>query len=228
MPWLPSPSQVRAKLGHGLVGEYRVRDGRLVFETPRPGSGWHGHGWRPRAALALVDGKLAAFVVWRHRWRLRGTTTTRQDRAPDEVDGLRAVAFVIFLRLWARLSATRGVHHHDEVVPALDRTHSRRTVERWLHRLLPAGLRLQQALRTTLIERHEPRAIERLFPGGLSPPGRLRSGWWKDPSATYSLATALAFLFGGAVALDTPEISATVLLLEARRRLDGPLSRTGF
>jgi hypothetical protein len=166
--------------------------------------------------------------VYRRRWRLYRTTKTRQDHAPDEIDGLRAVAFVILLRLWSRLSSIRSLHHHDEVVPALERTHSRRTVERWLHRLLPAGLRLQQALRTTLIERHEPRAIEKLFPGGLSPPGRLRSGWWKDPPATYSLATALAFLFGGAVALDHDTISATVLLLEARRRLDGPLSRTGF
>jgi hypothetical protein len=44
---------------------------------------------------------------------------------------------------------------------------------------------------------------------------------WKDPGATYRLATGLAILARGAAALDTP---ATVLLAEARLEADGILS----
>jgi len=130
----------------------------------------------------------------------------------------------VLVRLWSWLSSTRGLAHYEEVVPSLQLA-SRRTVQRWLHRLLPAADRLQVALRTTVIERSEPQPLEKLFPTGLSPPERTRCRWWKDPEATYSLATGLAFLFGGAVAL---EISATVLLAEVRKRLDGKLGTAGF
>jgi hypothetical protein len=163
-------------------------------------------------------------VLQRRRWLRYGTNETRQDHAPDEIDALHSVVLVVLVRLWSWLASARGLEGYEEVVPCLDPC-SRRTVQRWLQRLLPAGDRLQVALRTTVIERSEPQPIEMLFPTGLSPPDRVRCRWWKDPKATYSLATGLAFLFGGAVAL---KISATVLLAEARTRLDGPLGSTGF
>lgn len=93
-------------------------------------------------------------------------------------------------------------------------------MQRWLARVAPHGERLQGVLRTAVLERSEPRPMEGLFPGGLSPPDGIRRRRWKDPRATYRLATALAFLVHGAAALS---ISTTVLLAEAHRRLDGPL-----
>ena len=60
--------------------------------------------------------------------------------------------------------------------------------------------------------------MERLFPGGLSPPEAIRRRRWKDPDGTYRLATGLAFLVHGAAKL---ACTATVLLAEAHRRLDG-------
>lgn len=238
VPWPPSPAEVRKHLGEGMVGDarpprsYQGRGDSRWFEAARPGAGWHRHDWRPLKVLAVVPTPAGAgvpvrvvqIVIHRRRWLKYGTTETRQDHAPDELDGVHAVVLVVLLRLWSWLSATRGLEHYDEVVPGLQ-LRSRRTVQRWLHRLLPAADRLQVVLRTTLIERIEPQPLEGLFPTGLSPPERIRCRWWKDLKATYSLATGLAFLFGGAVAL---KISATVLLAEARTRLDGKLGTTGF
>ncbi len=238
VPWPPSPVDVRARLGEGLIGTvarpgaYQTDGSVRWFEGPRPDGGWHRHDWRPRTVLAVLPGpaiagcpmRVVPITVQRRRWLRYGTTETRQDHAPDEIDGLQSVVLVVLVRLWSWLSSTRGLLRYEEVVPDLD-LFSRRTAQRWLHRLLPAADRLQVALRTTVIERFEPQPIEKLFPTGLSPPDRTQSRWWKDPKATYSLATGLAFLFGGAVAL---KISATVLLAEARTRLDGPLGTTGF
>ena len=233
---LPSPADVRTCLCPGLVGDlgsprYQRTGDVWWFEGARPDGGWHRHDWRPRTLLAVVPApavggpvRVLPIMVQRRRWRLYGTNTTRQDRSPDELDAVQSVVLVVLVRLWSWLSSTRGLAHYEEVVPSLQLA-SRRTVQRWLHRLLPAADQLQVALRTTVIERSEPQPIEKLFPTGLSPPERTRCRWWKDPKATYSLATGLAFLFGGAVAL---KISATVLLAEVRTRLDGKLGTAGF
>jgi len=167
--------------------------------------------------IVMTDNGVVLTRLLRRRWRLSGTTITHLDRSPDEVGRLHGTLFVVLLRLWLWLSSGKGLHVYDDI---LDDHGCRRTVQRWLHRLLPDGVRLQQVLRTAVIERFEPQPVEMLFPRGLSPPGAVRCRRWKDPDATYSLATGLAFLFDGARAL---AISATVLLAEAHRRLDGPL-----
>jgi hypothetical protein len=159
-------------------------------------------------------------IIARRRWRRTGTTTTHLDRTPDEVGRVHVVLLVVLVKLWSWLSSDRGVQLYDEVVPALEGHGCRRTVQRWFQRLLPAGMAVQQALRTAVVERSEPQPVERLFPGGLSPPAAIRRRRWKDPDATYSLATGLAFLFDGARALST---SATALLAEAQQGLDGTL-----
>jgi hypothetical protein len=117
-----------------------------------------------------------------------------------------------------------GLHVYQESQPALEEAGSRRTVQRWLHRLLPDAAQVQGALRTAVIERSEPQPVERLFPGGVSPPVAIRCRRWKDPEAVYRLATGLVFLVEGAVARS---ISATVLLAAgpsrpALRRPPGP------
>lgn len=156
----------------------------------------------------------------RRRWRLAGTTTTRLDRSPDEVGGVRSALLVVLVKLAAWVLSGEGLHVYEERHPALETMGSRRTVQRWLARLLPDADRVQGALRTAVVERSEPQPVERLFPGGVSPPEAIRRRRWKDPEATYSLAIGLAFLVEGAVVLST---SATVLLAEAQMRLDGPL-----
>lgn len=209
------------RVGGGLIGGYtRSPAGVLRFEGPRPGPDWHRHDWRVRQVAVVSDAGLQTTPVERRRWRLRGTTSTHLDRSPDEVGGTHAVLLVVFLKLGAWLLSPDGLHVYEERLPALDAAGSRRSVQRWLHRLLPDADRVQGALRTAVVERSEPQPIERLFPGGVSPPGAVRRRRWKNPEATYRLATGLAFLVQGADALST---SVTVLLAEARKGLDGPL-----
>ena len=193
----------------------------LRHEGPRPGPGWQRHDWKRRSLRVVGDPGARHVVVARRRWRLAGTTTTRLDRAPDEVPWSGCALLVVFLRLASWLLSGEGVHRHEVELPALEAVASRRAVQNWLHRLLPAASRVEGALRTAAIERSEPRPVERLFPGGLSPPVDARQRRWKDPGATYRLATGLAILARGAAALDTP---ATVLLAEARLEADGILS----
>lgn len=156
-------------------------------------------------------------TIWRRRWRLAGTTTTSQDRCPDEIPQLQATLLVVFLKVLAWLNATVGLHRYDEVHPALEAVGSRRTVQRWVARLCPEADRWQGALRIAVIERFEPRPVERMFPSGLSPPASLRCRRWQKPQAIYSLWTGLSFLVRGSVAMNC---SITALLVEAQRRLE--------
>ena len=142
---------------------------------------------------------------------------TRQDRCPDEIPQLQATLLVVFLKVLAWLNATVGLHRYDELIPALEAAGSRRTVQRWVARLCPDADRWQGALRVAVIERFEPRPVERLFPSGLSPPVSLRCRRWQKPQAIYSLWTGLSFLVRGAVAMTC---SITALLVEAQRRLE--------
>lgn len=213
---LPTPA-----IGAGLIGTYhRASDGSLSFEGKRPGLGWHRHDWKPLTLHFAHDGGFRDVVIHRRRWRLHGTNQTHLDRSPDEVCGLRFAVLFIVLKLSSWLLSGKGLHTYDERFPCLEGAGALRTVQRWLHRLLPAAARLAGALRTAVIERSEPQPIERLFPGGLSPPEAIRRRRWKDSDATYRLATGLAFLVEGAVALS---ISATALLAEAQQGLNGTL-----
>lgn len=134
--------------------------------------------------------------------------------------GVHVTLLVVLLKLGAWLLSDDGLHVFEERVPALEPLGCRRSVQRWLARLVPDADRVQGALRTAVVERSEPQPVERLFPGGLSPPAAIRRRRWKEPEAVYRLATGLAFLVEGAMVLST---SATVLLAEAQTRLDGPL-----
>ena len=218
---LPTPA-----LGAGLIGTYdRATDGSLRFEGSRPGARWHRHDWKPLTLHFVCDGGFRGVVIHRRRWRLQGTNQTRLDRAPDETCGARFAFVFILLKLSSWLLSGRGLHTYDERFRSLGVAGARRSVQRWLHRLLPAAATLVGALRTAVIERSEPQPIERLFPGGLSPPEAIRRRRWKDSDATYRLATGLAFLVEGAAALS---ISATALLAEAQQRIDGTLGTLGI
>jgi len=131
---------------------------------------------------------------------------------------VHAALLVVFVRLWGWLCSGRGLYGNTHV---LRRPGAPRTLQRWLRRLLRRGVAWQQALRTAAVERLEPRPLERLFPGGLSPPEAVRRRRWKEPDAAYFIATACAFLVDVAAATGT---SMTTLLAEARRRLEPAIS----
>lgn len=217
---MPRPA-LKSWLGTGMVGGYALRpDGTLEYEGPRPGPGWHRHDWQRRALRIVTAQGVFTQQVVRRRWRLGKTPATQLDHVPDELGGIQSSLPFVLLKLWAWLRSGVGVHVYEEAMDALEGHGCRRTVQRWLGRIQGAGMRLQQAIRTAVIERLEPQPVEMLFPSGLSPPGAIRRRRWKDLSSVYSLATALAFLFEGAVAL---QIAIPALLAEALGRLDGPI-----
>jgi hypothetical protein len=121
----------------------------------------------------------------------------------------------VLLKLWPWLNGGVGLHNAAEVDHVLDDHACSRTVQRWLRRLCAKALEIQQAIRSALIERCEPRPVEHLFPRGLSPPESLSQRRWREPEAVTTLHRALTMLFAGAVELGIP---TTVLLAEARGR----------
>jgi len=128
--------------------------------------------------------------------------------------GAGGVLLVVLLKLasWL-LSGVGQCHAVGGEPPAVAKAASRRTTQRWLHRLLPDAAVVQGGLRIAVVERSEPQPVERLFPGGVSPPEAIRRRRWKAPEAVYRLATGLVFLVQGAERLNT---SATTLLAEAQ------------
>jgi len=106
-----------------------------------------------------------------------------------------------------------GLHNVAQVSHALDDHACTRTVQRWLRQLGVQALEIQQAIRSALIERCEPRPVEHLFPGGLSPPESLARRPWREPDSVATLHRALTMLFVGVIELDLP---TAVLLAEAR------------
>ena len=203
------------------MGNYTTGpDGTRRFECPRPAPGWHRHGWRSRSLNVVSDKGTRTIVIERRRWLQFGTTTTQQDRSPDELGGIGSTLLLVLLQLCAWLLSENGLHTYEDRPHMLVQPPARRTVHRWFQRLLPEAERVQGALRTAAIECSEPQPIERLFPGGLSPPEAILWRRWKDRSKTYLLAMGLAFFAHGADAVNLP---ATVLLAVAQQGIDGPL-----
>ena len=217
-----APADVlRALVRSSLVeaGAYEQReDGSLEVRGRRPAAGWQGHGYFDRWLWVLRDGALVRVKLWKHRWRRAGSTTTCHSRSPEELGSLGACAVIVVLSLWSWLDGGGGLHSPRRV-PVLEDLEesgpSTRTMQRWLCRALPDALAIQQAIRLAVIERCEPRPVETLFVGGLSPPEGLMRRPWRDPPAVASLWRAFAILLGGAFELDVP---ASLLLAEARRR----------
>jgi len=201
---------------------YRRRaDGDFQYDGDRPAEGWHGHGYFPKWLWVLAHGRLRRVRIWKHRWRLRHDGATRHSRPPDDLAGLGFCTLVVALKLWAWLDGDRGVHQSRQALGDLETRGDPRSVQRWLRRLLPHAMAIQQAVRLAVIERCEPRPVEQLFPSGLSPPDHLSRRPWRDPSGTNQLWRALALLLGGAIELSVP---TTVLLAEARGRCGTPES----
>ncbi|NOZ95492.1 MAG: hypothetical protein GXP47_12265 [Acidobacteria bacterium] len=195
-------------------GEYRRRvGGELQFDGERPGPDWHAHGYFSCQVWMLQDGQPTHRRVWKRRWLRKGTTQTCHSRPPDVLPGVRFCTLVVTLQLWTWIDADVGLHK----VEGLQGCGSRRSMQRWLRRLLPHAMEIQQAVRLAVINRSEPRPLERIFPVGLDPPQRVRRKRWRNGWMVASLWTALAMLFGSSYNLQLP---VAILLAEARGRCD--------
>ncbi len=218
--WVPTHAEVLAAVGDGVAEGYEAVEGALRWRGARPEGRWHGHGWLATTLTVLVDGRLVRRRVLRHRWRLAGTNITRLSRCPDEMGRIAFAATVVVLKVWAWLAGDRGVEHVEEVDDALTGRPEPRTVQRWLARMRLRAMRLQHALRDTILkEGSEPWPAEKLFPRGLPPPEGLRRRRWRDPESTYQVYRGLLWLLGGAVRL---ERVIPVLLARARGRWPDP------
>ena len=203
---------------------YRRRaDGTWQYDGARPGPDWHAHGYFPRLLLVVVGGALARVVVWKRRWRHVETGRTCHSRPPDDPPRLMSSSLVVATLLWAWLAGGAGLQHAQDRLPhaaGSPEWPSERTLLRWLHRCCSAALAIQQAVRLAILEKSEPRPVERLFPGGLPPPAELLRRRWQDPPLVDCLWRALALAWHGAPKLSTP---VAILLAEARGRWEGPL-----
>lgn len=209
-----------------VSGLYRVRsNGDLQYDGVRPDDGWDAHGYFSRQLWMLVEGRPIRRRLWKRRWLSLDEGRTCHSRPPEDIPSLRSCTVIVVLKLWALLDSAAGLHTSPEVLPALEGHVSPRTTSRWIRRALPRALELQQAVRRAVIERCEPRPIERLFPAGLSPPRGLQCRRWRDPSAVATLWRAFAVLLAGAIELSVP---AALLLAEARGRCGTPGSSSLF
>jgi hypothetical protein len=202
-----------------LAGVYHQRsDGGWQYDGTRPGAEWHGHGYCTKDLVVLVDGSPAKIRLFKHRWRLVGTNTTCHSRPPDDVRLVRFCTLVIVLRLWDCVRSATGFHNRAETLPDLQWCGSDRTVQRWWRRAVDRALETQQAIRLAVLDRSEPRPMERLFRGGLSPPDSLGHRQWQSLPAVEALWRAITMLLVAARKLDA---DVSILLAEARRRFSG-------
>jgi hypothetical protein len=195
----------------------RLPGGDLCYDGVRPGSGWHGHGHFSRRLWMLEDGQLVRRRLWKQRWRDTTSVPRRtvHSRPPDDAAQVWSCTLIVLLKLWAVLDGGSLLAGH-EVVPELVAHGGFRTVQRWLGRAVARAGEVLHYVRLAVIERSEPRPVEQLFPSGLDPPDSLLRRRWRRPLEIRGLWQALAWLFGGAIALSTP---AALLLAEARGRM---------
>ncbi|MDJ0766652.1 MAG: hypothetical protein QNJ97_27005 [Myxococcota bacterium] len=210
-----------------VAGVYTVLgNGVLVYCGDRPGVDWHGHGYFPKTLTMMAEGKPVKVLLLKHRWKDTITGRTVHDRPPDDPIFIRFCSLIVFLRVWAAISSVKGFHNRKEVFECLETgCGSDRTVQRWTHRALQNGMAIQQAIRLSLIEEVEPRPIERLFDGGLSPPHVVTEKRWKSSQNLSFLYRGYAMLLVAAKAL---AIHASYLLAGARRRWPESEKTFGF
>jgi hypothetical protein len=199
-------------------------NGEYAFAGIRPGSDWHGHGYFPKTLTMLVDGAPVAVLLLKHRWKNTITGRTVHSRPPDDPVLLRFCTLIVFLRVWAWVSSPVGFHRRRELCEELESgCGSDRTVQRWTARALEEAMEIQQAIRLSIIEESEPRPVESLFDGGLSPPHVVTRKRWKTPTGLGILYRGYAMLLVTAKKLAT---HASYLLAGARRRW--PSTKTPF
>lgn len=209
------------------AGVYTVLgDGVLVYSGIRPGADWHGHGFFPKTLTMLRNGMPRKVKLLKHRWKDTVSGITAHDRPREDPVFVRFCSLVVFLRVWAVISSEKGFHNREELFEGLESgCGSDRTVQRWTARCMENAMLIQQAIRLVIIEEVEPRPVESLFVGGLSPPHDVAQRRWKSPQNFNSLYRGYAMLLVTANKLAT---HASFLLAGARRRWPGPEKTFGF
>lgn len=210
-----------------LCGLYTpLGGGRYLYYGDRPGSNWYGHGYFPKTLTVLRGGKPEKIELYKHRWKDRETNVTVHSRPPDDPVYVRCCSLIVVLRIWACINSSKGFHKREEVFPSLWRgCGSSRTVLRWTKRAFENSMEIQQAMRHFLIDESEPRPVERLLNGGLSPPDAVSSRRWKSSQNFSELYRAYAMLFVAARELSE---HASNLLAGAQRRMPKPEKTFGL
>jgi hypothetical protein len=201
-----------------LGGVYTLRgDGTFVYEGIRPGEEWHGHGYFPKWLTMLVSGVPTRVRIYKHRWIHTETGKTMHSRPPDDPVMVRFCSLIVMLRIWGWVSSSVGFYNRTEVFEGLDTDcGSDRTVQRWTRDAMLNGIAVQQAIRLAIIEEREPRPVEKLFDGGLSPPDAVTKRRWKSSENLNTLYRGYAMLLVTARELAQ---HASYLLAGARRRM---------
>ena len=219
---IPTVSELRAQQWESLylfgLG-YRRRGPDLQYDGVRPGPGWVAHGYFSRWLWVLGASGPHRVRLWKHRWRDKASGRSTHSRPPDELGRLSVCSLTFALLIFGWLSGVGGAARHEAAAVGLEQARSRRTLQRWVRRAAPRAMDSQQAIRLAIIERSEPRPMERLFPAGLSPPEQLGQRPWRDPQAVAILWGGLTLFFTAAVKLAVP---SPILLAEAQRRSATP------
>jgi hypothetical protein len=191
-------------------------NGEYMYAGERPGPEWHGHGYFPKWLRMLARGFAKKICVHKHRWIHKETGATMHSRPPDDPYLVRYCTLIVVLRIWGWVSSYTGFHNREEAFEELETDcGSERTVQRWTSRAMSNGMEIQQAIRLALIEESEPRPMERLFEGGLSPPDAVMKRRWVSPQNLGRLYLGFAMLLVAARRLAK---HASCLLAGARRR----------
>ena len=200
-----------------LGGIYRPhKNGTYIYVGERPGAEWWGHGYFPKWLTVLVRGQARKICVYKHRWIHKRTRETTHVRPPDDPCLVRFCTLIVMLRVWASVNSELGFHNRGEAYEGMETgCGSDRTVQRWTSRMMSKGMEIQQAVRLMLIEESEPRPMERLFEGGLSPPDAAMKRRWTSPQNHLRLYHGFAMLL---VASRKLAKHASCLLAGARRR----------
>ena len=200
-----------------LGGIYRPhKNGTYVYVGERPDAEWYGHGYFPRWLTMLVEGQALKVCVYKHRWIHKRTGKTTHSRPPDDPYLVRFCTLIVMLRVWATVSSRLGFHNRREAYEGMETgCGSDCTVQRWTSRMMSNGMEIQQAIRLMLIEESEPRPMERLFEGGLSPPDAVMKRRRLSPQNHLRLYHGIAMLL---VASRELAKHASCLLAGARRR----------
>lgn len=196
-----------------LSSRLRVEGGRWVYRGARPSGACHAHGFTAKTLTVLHRDQLQRVVVYKQRWLWPDGTTTH-GRPPQDISWSRYGLLLVFGAVWTWLSSPVGLHHTAWPWRA-DRP-ARRSVQRWLARLLENALAWQVALRGAVVDALVPRLIDEQFPAGLPPPGGI-ARWRADPARRVSLLADGLGLLENRTVLDEPIRNA--VLAEARRRI---------
>jgi hypothetical protein len=193
-----------------------IGNGEFIYYGERPGPDWYGHGYFAKTLTVLRDGQVQIIRLHKHRWKNTITGTTVHSRPDDDPILVRYCTLIVFLRVFAWISSPVGFHGRSEFFESLETDcGSDRTVQRWTARLLDNAMLIQQAIRLSIIEESEPRPVESLFVGGLSPPDAVLEKRWLLPDQHILLWRGYAMLL-----LASRELAkhASYLLAGARRR----------